>query len=102
MNLRELCVIGGDRAEIVSRDRSDRVKERLHIADVIIDARAYEPGKGKGMIESRARVMASLFLGKMQIERYEGNCRDPHQEDESSVYTTIEGNHPHRSLSVAG
>jgi hypothetical protein len=48
---------------------------------VIIDSRAYEPRKGEGMIESSAPVMASLFFGKMQIERYEGNRRNQDQED---------------------
>ena len=102
MNLRESRVIGRDRAEIVGYDRGNRMKESLHIADVIIDTRAYEPGKGKGMIESSAPIMASLFVGKMQVERYEGNRRDQDQEDESGVYTTIERNRLHRSLSLAG
>jgi hypothetical protein len=78
------------------------VKERFHIADVIVDTRAYQPRKGKGLVESSAAVMASLFFGKMQVEGYEGNRRDQDQEDEPGVCTTKERNHLHRSGVSAG
>jgi len=99
LNLRESRVIGRHRAEIVRYDRGNCMKERLHIAQVIIDTRAYQPGKGKRLIESRAAIMTSLFFGNMKVEHYEGNRRDQDQEDESGVCTTIERNHLHRSLS---
>jgi len=45
---------------------------------------------------STATLIASLFFGNMQVERYEGNGRDQNQEDESGVCTTIKRNHLHR------